>query len=237
MADNVKALLKNHPNLIIKENEDGKCKVVCQLTSHEMPFTMKAVEMYINGKKYKHACEHKLTSKEAELCSQYLTEKRGQLFCKLTKRYLNNLPHHIRRHINGRRFQKALNNLENTSIEEEPNHQEQMEEDTKLWIPPDSESESEEIEELDPEFKEQMEAEYTDDENPNYSFDVLNAEETPVHEDSKKEMSNRKDKAKKGKSKVKRSAAASAEKSKKKGKKSQKSTSEIPKKKRKKQDS
>ena len=27
MADNVKALLKNHPNLIIKENEDGKCKV------------------------------------------------------------------------------------------------------------------------------------------------------------------------------------------------------------------
>ena len=127
--------------------------------------------------------------------------------------------------------------MENTStVEEEPKHQEQMEEDkdTKLWIPPDSESESEEIEELDPEFKEQKEAKNTDDENPNYSFDVLNAEETPVHEDSKKETSNRKDKAKKGKSKLKRSAAATAEKSKQKGKKSQ-NTNEVPKKKRKKQ--
>ena len=75
--------------------------------------------------------------------------------------------------------------MENTStIEEEPKHQEQMEEDkdTELWIPPDSESESEEIEELDPEFKEEKEAENADGENPNYSFDVLNAEETPLHE-------------------------------------------------------
>ena len=200
---------------------------------------MKAVEMHINGKKYKYACEHKLTSKETELCSQYLTEKRGQLFCKLTKRYLNNLPHHIRRHMNGIRFQKALDNLENTStVEEGPKHQEHMEEDkdAELWIPPDSESESEEIEELDSEFKEKKEAENTDGENPNYCFDVLNDEEPPLHEDSKKEMSNRKDKAKKVKSKLKRSAAASAEKSKKKGKKSQKKTSEIPEKKRKKQD-
>ena len=34
---------------------------------------------------------------------------RGQLYCNLTKRYLNNLPHHIRQHLNGRRFQKAIN--------------------------------------------------------------------------------------------------------------------------------
>ena len=33
---------------------------------------------------------------------------RGQLYCNLTKRYLNNLPHHIRQHLNGR-FQKAIN--------------------------------------------------------------------------------------------------------------------------------
>ena len=51
-------------------------QVVCQLTSHEMPYTMKAVQMYINGKKYKYACEHKLSTKEEELCSQYLIEKR-----------------------------------------------------------------------------------------------------------------------------------------------------------------
>ena len=108
--------------------------------------------------------------------------------------------------------------------------------DAELWIPPDSESESEEIEELDPEFKDKKEAENADDENPNYCFDVLNDKETPLHEDSKKEMSNRKDKAKQVKSKLKRSATSSGEKSKKKGKKSQKNTSEIPKKKRKKQD-
>jgi hypothetical protein len=54
-------------------------QVVCQVTSHEMPCTMKAVEMYINGKKYKYACEHKLTSTEEELRSEYLTEKRYKI--------------------------------------------------------------------------------------------------------------------------------------------------------------
>ena len=73
--------------------------------------------------------------------------------------------------------------MENTTtVEEEPKHQEQMEDkDSELWIPPDSESESEEIEELDPEFKEEKKAENTDGENPNYSFHVLNAKETPLH--------------------------------------------------------
>ena len=51
-------------------------QVVCQLTSHEMPSTLKAVQMYVNGKKYKYACEHKLTLKEQELCTQYLVDKR-----------------------------------------------------------------------------------------------------------------------------------------------------------------
>lgn len=32
----------------------------------------------------------------------------NQLFCKLTLRHLNRQPHHVRRHINGKRFKKAL---------------------------------------------------------------------------------------------------------------------------------
>ena len=32
---------------------------------------------------------------------------RHQVFCKLTLRHLNNQPHHIKRHIDGKRFQKA----------------------------------------------------------------------------------------------------------------------------------
>ncbi|CAB3997942.1 Hypothetical predicted protein [Paramuricea clavata] len=232
--DEVKKLLKGHPNLSIEENEDGKCKVVCQLTSHEMPCTMKAVEMYINGKKYKYACEHKLTSKEQELCSQHLIERRrGQLYCKLTKRYLNNVPHHIRQHLNGRRFQKALNNntVESTKFnttQEKPEHEEEMKDDKDMWIPSDSESDSAEIEGLGLEFGEGKTAEHAKEDN--YSFDVLNVEKTPLSEENDKETSNRK---RGSKAKLKRSATASSEKSKKKGKKSQKNSNETPKKKKK----
>ena len=52
-------------------------------------------------------------------------------------------------------------------------------EDTEIWVPPDSESESEETEGLDPEFEEEKVAECPEEEH-DYTFDVLNAEETPL---------------------------------------------------------
>ena len=33
---------------------------------------------------------------------------RMQLFCKLTLRHLNRQPHHVLKHVNGKRFKKAL---------------------------------------------------------------------------------------------------------------------------------
>ena len=70
------------------------------------------------------------------------------------------------------------------AAQEEPKHAEKMEEDkdTELWIPPDSESESEEIEELDPEFKEEKPAEQAIGEDHDYSFDEMNVEEVPLRE-------------------------------------------------------
>ena len=33
---------------------------------------------------------------------------RNQLYCQLTKKYINNAPHHIQRHVTGKRFTRAL---------------------------------------------------------------------------------------------------------------------------------
>ena len=33
---------------------------------------------------------------------------RNQLYCQLTKKYINNAPHHIQRHVSGKRFSRAL---------------------------------------------------------------------------------------------------------------------------------
>ncbi len=38
----------------------------------------------------------------------FLFVSRNQLFCKLTLRHLNRQPHHVLRHVNGKRFKKAL---------------------------------------------------------------------------------------------------------------------------------
>ncbi|XP_028410583.1 surfeit locus protein 2-like [Dendronephthya gigantea] len=219
MDDAVKTVLEGHPNLRIKENEDGKCWVVCDITSHEMPCTLKAIETYINGKKYKNACEHQLTPKEKELCSQYLTERRrGQLYCKLTKRYLNNLPNHIRQHLNGRRFKKAVKDVKKGGLmQDNTKHQEVHFTDledpgTEMWVPPDSDSESAEIEGLSPEFEEDKSDLKECNPDDTYSFSVLQFEDTSLEENG----------TERPRKKLKRSAKQLQEKSKGKDKKKKK---------------
>lgn len=37
---------------------------------------------------------------------------RSQLYCELTKKYINNTPHHIQTHVTGKRFLRALEKRE-----------------------------------------------------------------------------------------------------------------------------
>ncbi|KAF7657086.1 hypothetical protein LDENG_00031800 [Lucifuga dentata] len=105
----LKAFLRNHPFLQLT---DGK-KLKCTLNGHEFPCNLAEIEKFTKGKKYQ-----KLSSVAEFNYSQYephivpSTKQPNQLFCKLTLRHLNRQPHHVLRHVNGKRFKKALSKYE-----------------------------------------------------------------------------------------------------------------------------
>ncbi|XP_040013521.1 surfeit locus protein 2 [Xiphias gladius] len=103
------AFLLNHPFLQLT---DGK-KVRCSLNGHEFPCNLTELQKFTRGKKYE-----KLSAAAEFNYSQYephvvpSTKQPNQLFCKLTLRHLNRQPHHVLRHVNGKRFKKALSKYE-----------------------------------------------------------------------------------------------------------------------------
>ncbi|XP_077398972.1 surfeit locus protein 2 [Vanacampus margaritifer] len=112
MADlpaDVKAFLVTHPFL---ELTDSK-KIKCTLNGHEFPCNLEELQNFIKGKKYQ-----KLSSQAEFNYSQYephivpSSKQPNQLFCKLTLRHLNRQPHHLLKHVNGKRFKKALGKYE-----------------------------------------------------------------------------------------------------------------------------
>ncbi|KAK5852019.1 hypothetical protein PBY51_023525 [Eleginops maclovinus] len=100
-----KAFLLNHPFL---QFTDGK-KIKCTLNGHEFPCNLTELQAFTKGKKYE-----KLSAAAEFNYSQYAphvvpsSKQPKQLFCKLTLRHLNRQPHHVLRHVNGKRFKKAL---------------------------------------------------------------------------------------------------------------------------------
>lgn len=105
----LKAFLLNHPFLQLT---DGK-KIKCTLNGHEFPCSLAELQKFTQGKKYE-----KLSAAAEFNYSQYephvvpSTKQPNQLFCKLTLRHLNRQPHHVLRHVNGKRFKKALSKYE-----------------------------------------------------------------------------------------------------------------------------
>ncbi|XP_067341193.1 surfeit locus protein 2 [Channa argus] len=105
----LRAFLLNHPFLQLT---DGK-KIKCTLNGHEFPCNLTELQKFTEGKKYK-----KLSATAEFSYSQYephivaSTKQPNQLFCKLTLRHLNRQPHHVLRHVNGKRFKKALSKYE-----------------------------------------------------------------------------------------------------------------------------
>ncbi|KAM3599639.1 uncharacterized protein V6R79_009057 [Siganus canaliculatus] len=105
----VRAFLLNHPFLQLTDSK----KVKCTLNGHELPCNLSELQNFTKGKKYE-----KLSAAAEFNYSQYephvvpSTKQPNQLFCKLTLRHLNRQPHHVLRHVNGKRFKKALSKYE-----------------------------------------------------------------------------------------------------------------------------
>uniref|UniRef100_A0A8D0HA60 Surfeit 2 n=1 Tax=Sphenodon punctatus TaxID=8508 RepID=A0A8D0HA60_SPHPU len=103
--------LQQHPALRLLPPGN---KVRCRLTGHELPCRMPELEAYTQGKKYLRLIKAPgvLDYSEFEPHVVPSTKNPHQLFCKLTLRHINRMPEHVLRHIQGRRYQKALKRYE-----------------------------------------------------------------------------------------------------------------------------
>lgn len=101
----LKIFLQNHPFFVLTEEK----KVKCTLNNHELPCNLTELQKFTQAKKYKTlsaAAEFSYSQYEPHIVPS--TKKPNQLFCKLTLRHLNRQPEHVLRHVNGKRFKKAL---------------------------------------------------------------------------------------------------------------------------------
>ncbi|CAF1641347.1 unnamed protein product [Didymodactylos carnosus] len=106
----IELLLRSYPSL---QYVPDKNRVKCTWTEHEMPARLSSIENYVKGKKYQQFLKKKLDNDYLGKYKMFLEpshkkDHERQLFCKLTWRHLNKEPHHILRHLQGKRFQRAL---------------------------------------------------------------------------------------------------------------------------------
>uniref|UniRef100_A0A8C3LW20 Surfeit 2 n=1 Tax=Chrysolophus pictus TaxID=9089 RepID=A0A8C3LW20_CHRPC len=91
-----------------------RSQVRCRLTGHELPCRLSELQAYTDGRKYRRLIK---TSREFDYGTFEphivpSTKNLHQLFCKLTLRHINKLPEHVLRHVQGKRYQKALKTYE-----------------------------------------------------------------------------------------------------------------------------
>ncbi|XP_062269432.1 surfeit locus protein 2 [Platichthys flesus] len=103
------AFLLNHPFLQLTDSK----KIKCTLNGHEFPCSLTELQKFTQGKKYEKlsaTAEFNYSQHEPHVVPS--SKQPNQLFCKLTLRHLNRQPHHVLRHVNGKRFKKALGKYE-----------------------------------------------------------------------------------------------------------------------------
>uniref|UniRef100_A0A8C8R598 Surfeit 2 n=1 Tax=Pelusios castaneus TaxID=367368 RepID=A0A8C8R598_9SAUR len=112
----VRRFLQQHP--VLRLIEPGN-KVRCRLTGHELPCRMPELQAYTNGKKYLRLVKTARAFDYSEFEPHIVpsTKNPHQLFCKLTLRHINKLPEHVLRHVQGRRYQRALKKYEDCQKE------------------------------------------------------------------------------------------------------------------------
>jgi len=109
----VKKIINSYPGIF--EVLNGNKKVRCTLTKHEIPCTEDSLSTYIKGKKFQliygnmkapEKYAFKIDNKYKEFFVPSKTSK-TKVYCRLTKKEINNVPHEIEKHIAGYRFKKS----------------------------------------------------------------------------------------------------------------------------------
>merc|ERR1712227_105686 len=101
-------ILKLHQALSKTENN----RIKCGITGHEMPAKEATVRQHISGKKFLRLAKEWKKPDEAQATNRTFlethTKHENMLYCKLTGRSVRNEEIHIQRHIEGKKFKKAL---------------------------------------------------------------------------------------------------------------------------------
>jgi len=112
MASTLK-ILENFPGIF--EILEGNKKVRCILTKHEIPYNEDAISKYTAGKKFLRVYKglkapDKFSQKiDVKYKEFFIPSKKSKsrVYCTLTKKEINNIPHEIERCIDGYKFKKA----------------------------------------------------------------------------------------------------------------------------------
>ncbi|KAJ1146457.1 hypothetical protein NDU88_012730 [Pleurodeles waltl] len=115
LPEEIRSFLLQHPTLGLVEGN----KVRCRLTGHELPCRLPELQIYTSGKKYLRLIKTTKTFDYCEFEPHVVpsTKNPHQLFCKLTLRHINKVPEHVLRHVQGRRYQRALKRYEECQAE------------------------------------------------------------------------------------------------------------------------
>lgn len=109
LPDDVRLFLLEHPSLqVISGN-----KVRYTVTGHELPCRLSDLQSFTEGKKYqrlRRAPPLDYRSFEPHIVPSTKSER--QLFCRLTLRHINKVPEHVQRHVQGKRYLRALHRYE-----------------------------------------------------------------------------------------------------------------------------
>ncbi|XP_072286802.1 surfeit locus protein 2 [Pyxicephalus adspersus] len=104
LTEDVREFLGEHPEL---QPVPGN-KVRFTLAGHELPCRLLDLQNFTAGKKYKRLMKVSFDCSKYEPHIVPSTKNEGQLFCKLTLRHITKSLEDIERHINGKRYQRAL---------------------------------------------------------------------------------------------------------------------------------
>ncbi|KAM3911801.1 surfeit locus protein 2 [Leptodactylus fuscus] len=110
LPEDLRRFLLQHPALeLIPGN-----KVRFTVTGHELPCRLPDLRSFTEGKKYQRLRSHPPASDYSTYEPHIVPSiKNGQqLFCKLTLRHINKIPEHVQRHVQGKRYLRALHRYE-----------------------------------------------------------------------------------------------------------------------------
>jgi len=112
-VEEIKTIISKYPEhfeILTERN-----KVLCKLTKHELPYKATAIQTYIDGKKFQYYLGKvkkpaKLLKMDTQYSEYFRESKRSssRLYCTLTKKEINKLPHEIELYITGYKFLKAV---------------------------------------------------------------------------------------------------------------------------------